>query len=124
LNYVGSVKKSRPLLCDDDRARLLNGKEKVGNFGRIIGETSAFLLDFGPLIVVEFSKSGNACYLYERSQAEKVIADSIFWRPQPFSVFELKRRPLSIEVVSHHLRWQQYLEMILARYGIRQRPVD
>ncbi len=47
LNYVGSVKKSRPLLCDDDRARLQNAKEKVGNFGRIVGESSAFLLDFG-----------------------------------------------------------------------------
>jgi len=122
LDYVGNVKKSRPLLCDDDRARLQNAKEKVGNFGRIVGETSAFLLDFGTVIAVEFSKSGNACYLYEKPAAEKVIPD--FWSPKPFSAPSLKSKRLSAEVVTHHLRWQQYLEMILARYGIRQRRTD
>ncbi len=119
LNYVGSVKKSRPLLCDDDRARLQNAKEKVGNFGRIVGETSAFLLDFGPFIAVEFSKSGNACYIYEKPAAEKVIPD--FWRAKPFFVPDLKSKRLSAEVVIHHPRWQQHLEIILARYGVRQR---
>ncbi len=121
LNYVGSVKKSRPLLCDDDRARLQNAKEKVGNFGGIVGETSAFLLDFGTVIAVEFSKSGNACYLYEKPAAEKVIPD--FWRPKPFSVSDLKSKHLKAKWVPHQLRWQQELEMILARYGVRPRAV-
>jgi len=126
LNYVGSVKKSRPLLCDDDRAKLQNAKEKVGNFGRIVGETSAFLLDFGTIIAVEFSKSGNACYLYEKAAAEKVIPDSIFWSPKPFLVSDLKSKRLKAEWVKHdsQMRWQRDLEMILARYGIRQRPAD
>jgi hypothetical protein len=119
LNYVGSVKKSRPLLCDDDRARLQNAKEKVGNFGRIVGETSAFLLDFGTVIAVEFSKSGNACYIYEKPAAEKVIPD--FWRTKSFFVSDLKSKQLSAEVVTHHLRWQEYLERILAQKGVRQR---
>jgi hypothetical protein len=119
LDYVGNVKKSRPLLCDDDRARLQSVNEKVGNFGRIIGETSAFLLDFGTVVAIEFSKSGNACYLYEKPAAEKVIPD--FWSPKPFSAPGLKSKRLSAEVVTHHLRWQVYLEMILARYGVRQR---
>lgn len=120
LDYVGNVKKSRPLLCDDDRARLQNAKEKVGNFGRIIGETSAFLLDFGTVVAVEFSKSGNACYLYEKPAAEKVIPD--FWSSKPFSAPSLKSKKLAEVVVTHHLRWQVYLEMILARCGVRQRP--
>ncbi|HUY28224.1 MAG TPA: EH signature domain-containing protein [Candidatus Binataceae bacterium] len=124
LDYVGNVKKSRPLLCDDDRARLQNAKEKVGNFGRIVGETSAFLLDFGTVIAVEFSKTGNACYLYEKPAAEKVIPD--FWSPKPFSAPSLKSKRLKAEWVKHdsQMRWHGDLEMILARYGVRQRRAD
>jgi hypothetical protein len=93
--------------------------EWLSNFGRIVGETSAFLLDFGTVIAVEFSKSGNACYIYEKPAAEKVIPD--FWRTKSFFVSDLKSKQLSAEVVTHHLRWQEYLERILAQKGVRQR---
>lgn len=129
LNYVGNVKKSRPLLCDADRARLPK-KEQVGNFGRIDSgyagptgqETSAFFLDFGAVVAIEFSKVGNACYLYEKQTAERVILD--FWSPKPFSAHELKERKRAAKRLPHDRqgRWQNDLRDFLAsRYGIRPR---
>ncbi len=119
LKYVADVRRSRPLLCDDDRGRLQNAREKVGNFGRMLGETSAFLLDFGSVVAIEFSKLGNACYLYEKSTFDKVVPD--FWSPDAFAASGLKSRHLKIEKVGHHLRWQEHLETVLASRGIRRR---
>jgi hypothetical protein len=119
LKYVTDVRRSRPLLCDDDRARLQDAREKVGNFGKMLGETSSFLLDFGSVMAIEFSKSGNACYLYEKSAVEKVIPD--FWSADAFSAADLKSQRLKVMKVGHHLRWQSYLETILSRYAVRRR---
>ena len=77
LRYVPRVLMSRPLLNRDDEGRLRvtlqSLQEQIGHFGHIHGATSAFLLDFGPLVVVEFNQAGNACYLYEKSSSDKVI---------------------------------------------------
>jgi hypothetical protein len=120
LRYVSRVLMSRPLLNRDDEGRIRvtmqSLQEQIGHFGRIHGATSAFLLDFGPLVVVEFSQAGNACYLYEKSSSDKVITD--FWSPEVFTVWGLKRRALATRV-NHSHRWQTTLEHLLAQYGIR-----
>ena len=63
LKYVSRVKQSRPLLNNEDKIRLLPLLRSRGdalNFGRIEALTSAFLLNFGSIVIVEFSKVGNA----------------------------------------------------------------
>jgi hypothetical protein len=90
--------------------------EHVGHFGRVRGQTSAFMLDFGTLLVVEFSTVG-AAYVYEKHATSEVIAD--FWALQPFSESQLKQRQLCLERIVHRPGWQGEMAGILARYGIR-----
>ena len=122
LKYVSRVLMSRPLLNRDDEARLRvtmqSLREQIGHFGQMRGsESSAFLLDFGPVVVVEFSRVGNACYLYEQPNAAKVIPD--FWSQEPFTIYGLKNRPMAAETITHREGWQITLAHLLARYGIR-----
>jgi hypothetical protein len=122
LKYVSRVLMSRPLLNRDDEARLRVAMqslpEQVGHFGHMRGgEPSAFLLDFGPVVVVEFSRVGNACYLYEQTEAAKVIPD--FWTQELFITDRLKNRPMAKETIAHREGWQTTLTHLLARYGIR-----
>jgi hypothetical protein len=121
LQYVSRVL-SRPLLNRDDEARLRvtmqSLRERVGHFGQVRGgASSAFLLDFGPVVVVEFSRVGNACYLYEQPHAAKVIPD--FWTQEPFTIYGLKNRPMAAATITHRDGWQTTLAHLLARYGIR-----
>src|SRR5262249_14777463 len=56
LKYVSRVAMSRPLLSQEDAARLRSHLRQqaadVGNFGNIIGNNSAFLLDFGDVCAI------------------------------------------------------------------------
>ena len=107
LRYVPSVRRSRPLLTRDDRYRveeLLREKgQKLTHFGlmtdRTTPKTSAFLLEFDKLLVVEFSEVNNACYLYRKSDVAKIIPD--FYTSQPFDVNKLKNHQLSFISISH-----------------------
>ncbi|MFI5394139.1 MAG: EH signature domain-containing protein [Candidatus Binatia bacterium] len=126
LRYVKRVKMSRPLLNWRDQtrlqARMSQLRGQVGNYGRIAGlaDTSAFLLDFGRVVVVEFSRVGNACYVYQKSAANQLIPD--FWSAEPFDVSGrngLKQPTLAAERLRHVVGWQDELAMILARHGVR-----
>ena len=122
LQYVSRVLMSRPLLNRDDEARLRatmqSLREQIGHFGHVRSrETSAFLLDFGPVVVVEFSRVDHACYLYEKPNAAKVIPD--FSTQEPFTIHGLKDRPMAAETITHREGWQTTLGHLLARYGIR-----
>ncbi len=126
LKYVQQVQRSRPLLCWEDRQRLLATKatmrEQIGNFGRIEGTTSAFLLDFGRVLVVEFSRIANACHIYQASDARTVVPD--FWTDDPFSStgpHGLKQRVLAESWIPHHDSWEVRAAQTLARFGIRAR---
>jgi len=111
LRYVSRVLMSRPLLNRDDEVRLRvtmqSQHEQMGHCGHVRGrESSAFLLDFGPIVVVEFSRVNNACYLYEKPNSEKVIPD--FWSPEPFTIYGLKNRILAAETIGHGGRCEAY----------------
>lgn len=127
LHFVKDIKRSRPLLSWEDRARLQAVRDKVGHFGQIEESTSAFVLDFGRVVAVEFGRTGNACYLYEKATFEKLIPDSDFWTAKPFRFQNLKRKPPAIGRVSHFMsldsqgfpHWYGEMVSFLAKYGIR-----
>jgi hypothetical protein len=127
LRYVGCRGlRSRPLLSNSDKFRLRDvlwrKGANVSDFGRLLDEdTSAFILDFGPIVAIEFSAVGNACYLYEKQAAAEIVPD--IWTTAPFSKNDLKRRSktATTQPMTHDRqnRWKHEMERILARYGIR-----
>lgn len=121
LRYVSRMRMSRPLLNpkDEDSLQpvLQQLREQLGHFGRIHSQTSAFLLDFGVLLVIEFSRVGNACYIYQRSDIERVVPD--FWTSQSFREDQLKQSCVCLQRVIHQRGWQEAMSSILAQYGIR-----
>jgi len=127
LRYVGCRGlRSRPLLSNSDSFRLRDVLLKKGarssDFGRLVDEdTSAFILDFGPLLVIEFSAVGNACYVYEKRKATEIVPD--IWSSLPFSKYDLKRKSKMAtgQPITHdrQSRWKTQMERFLASYGIR-----
>lgn len=129
LRYVPSVVKSRPLLNRNDRFRLETTLRKNGRglatVGSISATPSAFLLDFGKILVVEFSEVGR-CYFYDASTFAKIVPD--FWISQPLNGVALKKLDLCITSVVHRKSksawhgggWEEAASQILAQFGIRQ----
>jgi hypothetical protein len=131
LKYVPAIKKSRPLLRREDKERLQRDLREKGLKLVDVGSmdewstASAFLLDFGPLLVIEFSETGNACYIYGKIHVEKIIAD--FWTSQPFAQKKLRRRDLPHERIVHRQRksqwhsggWEESAAQLLAKFDIR-----
>jgi EH_Signature domain len=131
LGYVSRLKRSRPLLCWEDKNRLQSflksNRAEAAAYGSTDLDTSAFLLDFGPILVVEFAKSGNACYIYEKDSVKPLLVD--FWRHKTFTLSELKNLNARPERITHLVRkrnwqqgWDEKLAGILATFGIRPFP--
>jgi hypothetical protein len=129
LRYVKRVTKSRPLLNWEDRVRLetvLKAKrEQAKDCGRIDGHTSAFLLDFGSIVVVEFSAPGNACYFYHKAEFNKILPE--FWARRTLTVSELKKKTSSLTKQFgadwngvHRSGWEADASQLLALYGVRR----
>jgi len=121
LKYKGKVKRSRPLLSALDESRWFanSATQKKRNFGRMeyFCNTSAFLLDFGRVIVVEFSQVGNAVYVYEHRDVPDL--DESFWSQARFSLNMLKQKEYCIERMTHSSLWQSKMRTLLAQFGIR-----
>jgi hypothetical protein len=131
LRYVPSIVRSRPLLSWKDKHRLqaiLKQKgQELAHFGSMDDRStaSAFLLDFGNLLAIEFSETGNACYLYRKADIDKVLPD--FYSSKAFAVMQLKRNDLHHQRIVHRQRkntghsggWEEETAQLLARLGIR-----
>ncbi len=129
LRYVRRVRRSRPLLSWEDRTRLdpIVGRQALQSiaFGSMADweSTSSFLLDFGKIIVIEFSAVGNACYIYTDQDFNEIMPD--FWSQQKFEVRKLKistsitKQPVSFWDGVHRAGWQGKAGHLLASYGIR-----
>jgi EH_Signature domain len=121
LKFKGRIKRSRPLLSALDESRWLanTATQKKPNFGRMdySCNTSAFLLDFGRLIVVEFSQVGNAVYVYEHREVPDL--NESFWSQARFSLSTLKQQDRCIERMTHSALWQSKMRTLLAQFGIR-----
>lgn len=131
LRYVRQLKQSRPLLTSNDefslRRRFENFNSLAFSYGRV-GATasgSAFLLDFGALLVVEFADVG-AIYIYEADKVQRVVGD--FWSERTFTIctsgvwttkIGLKQRSICKYWLSHMPGWQHTVRNVLASHGIR-----
>jgi hypothetical protein len=123
LQYVSKVKRSRALISAEDRkmhaAKLREWEEKGRSFGSLVGSNpaSAFVLDFGKIVVVEFSEVGNACYFYSSKDFLSIIEN--FWRNE-ILFNDLKNKKLAGERINHNPKsWQYDAKNILADWGIR-----
>jgi len=122
LRYVGRCVASRPLLTPSDKVKLKSVLgTKMGQPGEIrSGLNSAFMLDFGEITVVEFSRIG-ACYIYESHVFKKLVRD--FWSPHPFVETRLKNKLHCINRIRHlntcNIDWRNEVRNILAQWGIR-----
>jgi len=121
LEYVPRIRRSRPLLCRDDGSRLKAALRELGHgahsFGEIDGSNSAFLLDFGSICAVEFSRTGGACYLYETGVINRILPE--FYGSAPTNQRALKRRSICITRIVHRVGWEDVLRDALARRGVR-----
>ncbi|MCK6556646.1 EH signature domain-containing protein [Candidatus Binatia bacterium] len=119
LRYVDKVQMSRPLLCADDRARLraLRLKDQPSNFGLVDAPTSAFMLVFERLLIIEFSKVGNACFVYEPARVRDILES--FWTTNAFHLSTLKRPHHDADRIVHRAGWEWSMDRLLGRYGIR-----
>jgi len=120
LSYVGRLRMSRPFLNQEDEMKLDREvrKRRGDGLGHIDGMTSAFVLDFGSLVAIEFSRVGNACYLYTRERFQKVLPE--LWTDNALKEQFLKRRSECLARIIHKPGWQDELANHLARHGIRR----
>ena len=129
LNYVPRLVGSRTLLSRDDRYRLdsvlRQRQRELANVGSINATPSAFLLDFGSVVAIEFSDVG-ACFLYRNSDVAKIVPD--LWTSQPFNGAALKEPNLCLKRVVHRKSkgawygggWEEEVRRILEQAGIRK----
>lgn len=122
MKYKTRVKRSRPLLSYTDKSRWQANAvtQNKHNFGHMeySSDTSAFLLDFGEVTVVEFSKVGNAAYVYRNRDISQLL--NSFWSPERFAIRKLKRPENCIDKIIHTNQWQNKMRTLLAQYGIGQ----
>ena len=120
LRYVGSLVQSRPLLRYKDETRLAHEiRRKQGalaSYGRVKGKASSFLLDFGSIIAIEFSRLG-AIHFYNRQTFNTIVPE--FWQRSDFSEGNLKQQKVAAGRIVHRHRWQPDAATILAQHGIR-----
>jgi hypothetical protein len=122
LRYVARCVASRPLLTPSDKVRLKSViGTRIGQPGEIRSATnSAFMLDFGEITAVEFSRIG-ACYIYESRAFKEVVPD--FWSSRAFTEANLKDRHLCLNRIrhlnTHNIDWRAEVRNILAQWGIR-----
>ena len=120
--YADQVIRSRPLICDKDLLRHDESLERLAEEGRVWGrldtrkDTSAFILDFQKLIIVEFSRPNNACYAYT-PEGFRLITKN-FWVDE-LDIDALKRTNICEKYFAHGTGWERRLRAFLAQYGIR-----
>lgn len=134
LTWLPQLKRTRVLLSRDDqdrvRLRLRKQNEQIPSYGLLDApDTSAFLLDFGSVVIVEFSKSANASYLYPRAIANDLFRD-FYQQNRRWTVQELKRRDLVEQEAARrlehrryrHNQWQDEMTDLLTRHYSLRRP--
>ena len=125
MKYVDSMVDSRPFLSEATAFPLRTNRDI--NFGRLSGgqNKAAFVLDFGPLIAVEFSEIGYA-YLYTRDEFTRYIPD--LWTRVPINESRFKNQGIPSERKIRHkaiaqivnVDWRKDAAYILSQYGVRQ----
>ena len=131
LRYVGATERT---LCVLDPGTYRQLKVKLGGASRemqaaldrchrarsaAMGAPSAFCLIFGPIVVVEFSVSGNAAYVYERDFFDRKLLPAI-QGGRLGKTDELKMKIVgTLHRIIHMGRWQIGATNFLASRGVR-----
>lgn len=124
LRYLDRCVASRPLLGSGDALRLRTilrrDRSKVGHFGNLRGgDNSAFLLDFGGITVVEFSKVG-ACFIYENQRFSSIVD---FWQSGSFLESDMKDPSRCLKRIVHRITanidWRIEAQRTLAMKNVR-----
>lgn len=123
LQYIAGLDKSRTLLNQHDLLRLRPVLDQNENYtashGHLRGLNSAFFLDFGCVVAIEFNRVG-ACYVYQRQAMEKLLPH--FWTMDYIREDDLKRKgllPSHEHRVVHREGWQDVMRQLLAHHGVR-----
>lgn len=129
LKYAHLAKGTRVIVSTFDQKRLarqiIEMKQKSGtsNLFADLKDTSekatVFMMDFGRLIVVEFSLAGHACYYYQTQNNFKYSDRKQFWNTGSFSIGDLKNKKLCNSPLTHRDGWENNFMNILAGYGLR-----
>ncbi len=126
LQYVDGVTRSMIVLCQRDRERIRRHLQDLQDRGRRFvklegsNDTSAFIMEFGSVVVVEFSKAGNACFLYQEPKG----SDFISWNASTTALSRLKNQRRAKERMSHFHGWENKFANSLARRGVRPTPKE
>lgn len=122
INYVHRVRNSRVAVGMRDRERLRVQLEDMKKRGRTYGlledwNVSAFVMDFGPAVAIEFSRVG-ACNIYDAKAAHEKIGDL---GARKFSPGKLKMLRGSPGWFRHDRNgyWMSDVRQLLARFGVR-----
>lgn len=128
MGYVRTMRATRVFLARRDHASLLRKansaadptyQQALRRAGRVKASgaqvPSSFIMWFDQLVAVEFSRKGNATYLYERDSFERTVATTD--RMEIGSEADLKNRRLGEKLV-HMGSWQRGFQDRLAELGI------
>jgi len=120
LRYEKRILLSRVFISTSDRKKRREQLEELSkrgrNYGSIYQPTSAFVLDLGRIVAVEFSQVGNALYLYTKANFTKIMPDIFVSRTD---LDTLKREEMSIARVIRREGWTLKVMSILEEYGIK-----
>ena len=129
LKFAHLAKGTRVIVSSHDQSRLarqitdMKQKSGTSNLFADLSDTSekatVFMMDFGRLIVVEFSLSNHACYYYEPHGKFKYADRNKFWNTGKFSISDLKKKRLCNSPLTHRDGWEENFENILAGFGLR-----
>jgi len=125
--YVNRAIRSRVVVGAHDYERLRSKLDEIRARGRtfarmrgagvVDAKASAFIMDFGEVVVVEFSRVNSACYIYENDLRDPHLD----FTQQVFGWYELKNKTWgeAHPHVSPPARWHENFRSILARHGVR-----
>jgi hypothetical protein len=124
LEYIDSMKSSRPFLSDSTAMEFRRNRDV--NFGKLSAASNkaAFILDFGEVVVTEFSEVG-MIYIYKRAEFETRVKD--IWTNGHIQESTLKDQRLDDDCKIRHraiedivyVDWRRNARSTLARYGVR-----
>jgi len=129
LRYAHLVKGTRVILSLSDQqkyARQITEMQNRNNYGRLFGslkgkinDSTAFMMDFGEVIIVEFSQKNNSCFLYTKNSSFPYADRQKFWNESEFQTSVLKS---SEKRLAHNPKnnWHDKFENAFVRdYGLR-----
>jgi hypothetical protein len=130
LRYAHLVKGTRVIVSSNDQdrfARQITEMQQKNNNSSLFAtlkektkEATGFMMDFGIVIIVEFSKANNACYVYDKTTSRFAYTSrELFWRTHEFSEASLKNRSAARECLTHRDGWEESFANKFALYGLR-----